>query len=241
MAGAQMADAARPMKRFYTTATIEPGPDGLAILLDGKPVKTPAKAPLLLPGAALADAVAAEWNAQGDKIAPRTMKLTGLANAAIDRIGPERDSFVRALAAYGESDLLCYRAEAPAGLVQCQAALWDPPLAWARRRFDVDFEIVHGVMHRGQPDFTLRQLEAAVAAYPAFALAALSQLVSLSGSLVLALMLAEGATNLDTAWRAATADEDWQAEQWGADADAAARQEARRQDFAAAARFLTLL
>ena len=226
------------MRRFYKAASV--GEDG-AILLDGRPVRTPAQAPLRLPTPALAEAVAAEWNAQGERVDPRAMPLTGLANAAIDRIGPDREAFARGLAAYGESDLLCYRAESPPRLVERQAALWDPILAWARRRYDVDFEVTGGIVHRRQSTATVERLAHAVHARSAFALAALSPLVTVSGSLVIALALAEGAIDLDTAWAAATLDEHWQAEQWGEDAEAAAALAARRRDFDAAYRFLTLL
>ena len=229
------------MTRFYSHATLRTAQGGFEILLDERPVKTPARRPLLLPTEPLARAVAEEWNAQGEKVDPRSMPLTGLANAAIDRVAPDAESFARGLAAYGANDLLCYRAEGPSSLVARQAELWDPLLAWARRRFDVDFEIVCGIMHRPQHEATLRQLAHAVAARDPFALAGLSPIVTIGGSLIVALALAEEAIDLDTAWSAATLDEAWQAEQWGEDAEAAAALEARRHDFAAAYRFLTLI
>lgn len=225
------------MKRFYKEAAALGG----EILLDDRPVMTPARNPLALPTPALAEAVAAEWNAQGEKIDPRTMKLTGLANAAIDRIAPDKDSFAAGLAAYGESDLLCYRAEAPAPLVALQAAHWDPLLAWARRRYDVDFEIVSGIMHRAQPGCTIAHLRHAVVSRSPWELAALAPLVTISGSLIVALGLVEQAVDLDTAWAAATVDEAWQAERWGEDEEAADRMAARRAEFEAAERFLRLL
>lgn len=229
------------MKRFYTEAGVRPADAGHEVLLDGRPVRTPARAPLIVPTEKLARAIAAEWNAQGEEIEPRSMSLTGLANAAIDRVAPDPLAFAGALAAYGESDLLCYRAEGPARLAERQAELWDPILAWARRRFDVDFETVCGIVHRAQPERTLEQLRRAVAVHPAFELAALSPLVTLSGSLLIALALADGAIDLDAAWAAATLDEAWQAEQWGEDAEAAAVLERRRRDFAVAYEFLILL
>ena len=229
------------MTRFYSHATLRAAQGGFEILLDERPVKTPARRPLLLPTEPLARAVAEEWNAQGEKVDPRSMPLTGLANAAIDRVAPDAESFARGLAAYGENDLLCYRAAGPSSLVARQAELWDPLLAWARRRFDVDFEIVCGIMHRPQHEATLRQLAHAVAARDPFALAGLSPIVTIGGSLIVALALAEEAIDLDTAWSAATLDEAWQAEQWGEDAEATAALEARRHDFAAAYRFLTLI
>jgi chaperone required for assembly of F1-ATPase len=225
------------MKRFYEAATASEG----EILLDGRPVVTPARNRLALPTEALAVAVAAEWNAQSGDVLPRTMPLTGLANAAIDRVAPDRDSFAAGLAAYGESDLLCYRAEGPASLVERQSLEWDPILAWARRRYDVDFEIVSGIMHRRQPPHTVARLGHAVATLGAFELAALAPLVTIAGSLVIALALFEDGIGFDRAWAAATLDEAWQAERWGEDSEAAARIEARRVEFEAAWRFLRLL
>jgi chaperone required for assembly of F1-ATPase len=225
------------MKRFYKAATVEGG----EVLLDRRPVRTPARRALALPNEALGAAIAAEWNAQGDVVRPRTMPLTGLANAAIDRVAPDKEAFARGLAHYGESDLLCYRAEGPASLVARQAAVWDPILAWARRRFDVDFEVTSGVIHRPQPANTIAQLAQAVLALDPFALAALAPLVTISGSLVVALALLEEAIDLETAWAAATLDEAWQAEHWGEDAEATARLAARREEFEAAERFLRLL
>jgi chaperone required for assembly of F1-ATPase len=226
------------VKRFYRQASA--AEDG-AILLDGRPVRTPAQAALRLPTRALADAVVAEWNAQGERVDPRAMPLTGLANAAIDRVGADKEGFARGLAAYGETDLLCYRAETPARLVERQASAWDPILAWARRRYDVDFEVAAGIIHRPQSPATVERLAHAVHSRSAFELAALSPLVTISGSLVIALALAEGAIELDAAWAAASLDEQWQADQWGEDAEAAAALAARRRDFEAAHLFLTLL
>ena len=226
------------MKRFYRAARAT---DEGGIALDGKPVRTPARNPLVLPTAALAEAVAEEWNAQGDKVDPRAMPLTGLANAAIDRIAPDQDAFARGLAAYGGSDLTCYRAEAPPRLVERQSAHWDPILAWARRRFDVDFEVTSEILHRPQPPATVDRLAHAVLAGSPFELAALAPLVNVSGSLLIALALAEGAIELDAAWSAAALEELWHAEQWGEDAEAAATLAARRRDFEAAWRFLSLL
>ena len=238
MARAALADTAGRMKRFYKAATVGPG---RAILLDGRPVKTPGRVDLAPPSAALADAIAAEWEAQDETINPRSMPLTGLANAAIDRIAPDKDAFARGLTAYGESDLICYRPERPAPLVARQAGHWDPILAWARRRYDVDFTVAEGVIHAQQPAHTIDQLAQAVLARDAFQLAGLSPLVTVSGSLLIGLAFADEAIDLDTAWAAATVDEAWQAEQWGEDAEAAKALANRRADFAAGHRFLTLL
>ncbi len=229
------------MKRFYRQATVSPEAGGVGILLDGRPVRTPARSPLRVPTEELAEAIAEEWNAQGDKIEPHLMPLTGLANAAIDRVAPDPAAFARGLAQYGESDLLCYRADGPQSLVERQARAWDPLLGWARVRFGVEIEITSGVMHRAQPARTVEQFGRAVAARGAFQLAGLAPLVTIAGSLIVALALAEGAIGLEAAWDAAMLDEAWQAEQWGADPLAAASLENRRREFEGAYRFLTLL
>jgi chaperone required for assembly of F1-ATPase len=229
------------VKRFYREAAAAPGEGGVAILLDGRPVKTPARHPLLAPTEELAGAIAAEWNGQGEEIDPRAMPLTGLANAAIDRVAPDPAAFAQGLAAYGDSDLLCYRSEGPQELVLRQEERWDPLLAWARRRYDVEFDTVCGVMHKPQPAETVERLARAVPAGDPFRLAALAPLVTISGSLVVALALAEGEIGLEDAWAAATLDEAWQAERWGEDALAAQSLKARRRDFDAAYNFLTLL
>lgn len=226
------------MKRFWKNVAIDPD---RGIRLDDKPVRTPGKQPLILPTPAMADAVADEWRAVagGAEIDPRTMPLTGLANAAIERIDPA--AFAKSLAAFGESDLLCYRAEGPADLVARQAAEWDPLLDWARQRYDVHFEIATGIMHRHQPPLTLARLTEAVAACNAWELAGLSPIVTIGGSLVAALALFEGAATADAVWRAVELDEDWQAEQWGRDDLSLAALESRRRDFGAGVRFLGLL
>lgn len=229
------------MKRFYKHAAAVPSAGGVAILLDERPVKTPGRHPLLVPTEELAEAIAEEWNGQGDEIDPRSMPLTGLANAAIDRVSPDPAAFATTLAQYGESDLLCYRAQGPRPLVERQSKQWDALLHWARHRFDIELETVCGVMHRPQPPASVNQLAAATAARDPFRLAGLSPLVTVSGSLIIALALAEGAISLEDGWAAATLDEQWQAEQWGEDPLAAAAIAARRTDFDAAYRFLTLL
>ncbi len=226
------------MRRFWKDVTVEPG-NGIA--LDGKPVRTPGRAPLALPTPQLAEAVAAEWRTVGETIDPRAMPLTGLANAAIDRIAADPAAFAAGLAAYGESDLLYYRAEDPPELVARQEATWDPLLEWARGRYDVHFEPTTGVMHRAQPEATVARLSEAVAALDPFRLAGLSPLVTVSGSLIAALALLEGAADRETVWRAAQIDEDWQAEQWGEDDLATRARDAHRADFEAGARFLDLL
>ncbi len=226
------------MKRFWkeVTITAERG-----IALDGRPVRTPGRLALILPNDALAGAVAEEWRAVDGEIDPRAMPITGLANTAIERIAPDPAAFAAGLAAWGESDLLCYRAESPEPLVERQAAAWDPLLDWARARYDVHFVVTAGIMHQPQPSPTLTRLAEAVAARSAFELAPLAPIVTITGTLVGALALLEGATDAATLWAAAHIDEDWQAELWGRDPLALAAYEERQRDFNAAVRFLDLL
>lgn len=225
------------MKRFWTNASAADG----AVLLDGRTVRTPKRNPLTLPSDRLARAIAAEWNAVGDIIDPRAMPLTGLANAAIDIVGADPAAFAESLARYGESDLLVYRAESPAPLVARQQNQWDPLLDWAGRRYDVTFALAAGVIHRPQPETTLTRLRAAIAGRTAFELAGLSPIVTIGGSLLVALALIEDAATPDTLWDAVTLDEAWQEEQWGTDALATKAREARRAEWDAAVRFLDLL
>ncbi|WP_085810322.1 ATP12 family chaperone protein [Sphingomonas sp. TZW2008] len=226
------------MKRFWQAVTIDAD---RVVRLDDRPVRTPGRVPLALPTPALAAAVADEWRAVTDTIDPRAMPLTGLANAAIDRVAPDPAAFARGIAAYAESDLLAYRAESPAELVAREAAAWDPLLDWAERRYDVHFVRVGGIMHQPQPAATIARLHEAVVSRDAFALVALQPIVTITGTLVGSLMLSEGAIDPDTLWHAVTVDETWQAEQWGEDAEASAALAARRRDFDAAVRFLSLL
>lgn len=225
------------MKRFWRDVAVEDG----RVLLDGRPVRTPARYELRLPNAALAEAVASEWRSIGATVDPRAMPFTGLANAAIDRVAPDPSTFAAGLAVYGETDLLCYRSADPPDLRARQDALWDPPLVWARQRYDVAFDVTTGIVHRPQPPATVARLAAATAAHDPFALAALSPIVTIGGSLVVALMLAEGAIAADAAFDACHLDELWQAELWGEDAIAADARAARRADYLSAASFLALL
>ena len=226
------------MKRFWTTVTLD---DDRAVQLDGKPVRTPGRVPLALPSATLAEAVAEEWRAVVGEIDPRTMPMTGLANAAIDRITPDPLLFAQGLAAYAESDLLCYRADSPEDLVALQAAAWDPLLDWARTRYDVHIEVTTGILHVAQPVATLARLGDAIAARGPYELAALSPIVTIGGSLIAALALAERAATPEQVWDAVTLDEEFQAERWGRDPLAEAGIETRRREFAAGVRLLTLI
>lgn len=222
------------MRRFWTDVSVQ---DNNGIALDGRPVRTPARTPLVLPTRALADAVADEWRAVESELDPRAMVLTGLANAATDRIATDRAAFADGLARYGESDLTCYRAETPPDLAAAQAAAWDPVLRWARTRYDVHLEAVGGVMHRAQPPATLARLGDVTGSLDAWALAGLSPMVTTTGSLLIALMVRDGALDADAGWTAANLDEDWQAERWGRDLLAEQAQANRRRDYDAGLRF----
>jgi chaperone required for assembly of F1-ATPase len=229
------------MKRFWKDVTVEEQGGAWAVRLDGRAVKTPARAPLAVPTKHLAEAIADEWRAVADKIDPPGMPLTGLANAAIDRVAPARQAFAAGLARYAEADLACYRAEGPRPLVERQEAHWDALLGWARRRYDLDFCTTAGIVHVAQPAATVERLSHAVAALDPYGLAALSTLVTIGGSLVGGLAVLEGAMTAEQAWEAVSMDERWQLEQWGSHAEAEAALENRRRDFLAAARFLELL
>jgi chaperone required for assembly of F1-ATPase len=229
------------VKRFYKEAAVAPAGSGFGLRLDGREVKTPARALLAVPSLGLAEAIADEWRSQGESIDPHAMPLTGLANAAIDRVAPDAAQFTAGLARYGENDLICYRADGPERLVLRQAGLWDPFVAWARTRYDIELKVRQGVMHQPQPEATVARLTKAVAARDPFELAGLSPLVTVGGSLVIGLALAERAFGLDQAWAAASLDDQWQLDQWGEDTEAVAALANRRRDFEAGARFLELL
>jgi chaperone required for assembly of F1-ATPase len=225
------------VKRFYAEVTVAPGDGGHAIHLDGRAVKTPKRALLVLPTRALADAVAAEWAAQGEEILPGTMKLTGLANAAIDVVGTEVAAMI---GGYAETDALVYRGEDSALLAQ-QAAMWNPLLDQAEQRWGVQFTLASGIVHVAQPADTVAALRSAVAALNAWRLAALSPLTTIGGSLVVALGVENGEIDAGTGWAAVTLEEVFQEQRWGIDADAVKTRTLKEQDWLAAAQFAALL
>lgn len=229
------------MKRFWKEVSVKTEVGGWTILLDGRSVRTPARALLVVPSRRLADGVADEWRTVGENVDPRAMPLTGLTNGAIDRIAPELETFKLGVARYAEADLLCYRSATPRELANRQEQQWDPLLGWARRRYDVDFVITNELAHVAQPRATIEQLSQAVLALDPFSTAGLSKLVTIGGSLVGALAVFEKVVTPDQAWEALSVDEQWQLEQWGADPEGAAALENRGCDFLAAARFLGLL
>ncbi len=226
---------------FWTAATVAPAEGGYAVLLDGRPVRTPGKASLTLPSRALAEAVAEEWAAQRETVAPTTMPVTRLANSAIDKVTAQFDEVAQLLAAYGGSDLLCYRADHPAELVARQAAGWDPLLDWAADRFDAPLTTTAGIMHVDQPPDSLARLAAEVAALTPFELAAFHDLVAIPGSLVLGLAAVHEVAPPEELWALSRIDEEWQAEQWGSDEEAEDAAARKRADFLQAHRTFDLV
>ncbi|WP_342077142.1 ATP12 family protein [Yoonia sp. SS1-5] len=227
-------------KRFWKVAEVVAGPEGHEIHLDGRPVKTPAKASLVVPTDAMARAIAQEWDAQADKVDPRTMPVTRSANAAIDKVRVQRNEVIDLLAEYGDSDLLCYRASGPEGLVLKQAAAWDPMLEWAAQTLGVHLAVGQGVMHVAQDPGAVARLRSEIAGLDEFALAAAHDLISLSGSLVLACAVMREHIAPQDAWDRSRVDEDWQISQWGADDEASAAAEVKRAAFFHAAKFYDL-
>jgi len=225
------------MKRFYKTVTTQPVDNGHALLLDNRPVKTPMREPLVLPTVAMADAVAGEWDAQGEEIIIASMPLTGFANAALDQVAPQRQRFVDDIAAYGETDTLCYRADPGDPLAERQDRDWEPILKWAENRYDISMIRVAGIIHQPQSTHSLSRLKAPVMAMDPFTLTGFSTLTSLGGSLVCALALLEKAFDSERIWQAICLEELWQEELWGADGEAVQAREHRRAALDAAWRF----
>lgn len=228
-------------RRFYASVDIEPVAEGYALRLDGRRVKTPAKRMLAVPTRRLAEAIAAEWQGQGERIEPDTMPLTKLANSAIDAVAEATAAVRGDIRAFAGSDLLCYRAEGPPGLGLRQARSWDPVLSWAEQELGTRFRVVSGVMPIRQSDTALAAIENVLATVDAFRLTALHTLTTLLGSAVLALACRYDRFSPDAVWSAAHVDEDWQIELWGRDAEADERRAWRRLEFDAACRMLRLL
>lgn len=229
------------MKRFWTETSVSETEGGWAVTLDGRSIRTPAKAALILPTQAYAEAVAAEWEAQAEVVKPETMPVTRSANAAIDKVTVQFDEVAAMIAAYGETDLLCYRAESPDALVTRQAEAWDPLLDWAAETLGARLVPTQGIVHRPQDPQALARLHDETRALDPFALAAFHDLVALSGSLVIGFAAARGARAADALWQLSRVDEDWQAAQWGVDEEAAAQAALKRTDFLKAAEIFALL
>ena len=227
-------------KRFYKAASVGEGPEGHAVLLDGKPVRTPARRALAAPTRALGEALAAEWNAQAETIDPARMPLTRLANTIIDGVADKPAEVADEVAKYLGSDLLFYRADGPAGLVARQGQHWDPVLDWARDSLGAHFILAEGVMHVAQPEPAVAAARAALPGDP-WVIGAAHVLTTVTGSALLALALIHGVRDPDQVWAAAHVDEDWNVEQWGADEEAMVRRASREVDFRAAVQIVKAL
>lgn len=227
-------------RRFYKLASVGAGEGGWQVLLDGKALRSPAKRPFALPTQALADAIAAEWNAQGEKIEPHSMPLMQFAATAIDRLADTRDAAVLETAAYCDSDLVCYRAPEPAALTRRQEEAWQPLVAWVARRYDVALNVTTGLNAIAQPAHARTTFQRVLEAQDLFALTALAALTGGAGSLVIALAVSEGRITPEEGADAALLEELFQIEKWGSDSEAEKRRAGIRADLAAAARFLKL-
>lgn len=230
-----------PARRPYREVAVARLPEGHGVRLDDRALLSPAGRALVLPTAALAEAIAEEWRAQGDRISPPTMPLMQFATTAVDKVAAAPVDTVAAIAAYAETDLLCYRAEAPAALVERQQRLWQPILDWAALHLDASFAVVTGIQPRPQPPAVLAAVRGAIARLDPFRLAALASLTGATGSVVLALAIAAGRIDAETAFALSQLDESFQIERWGEDAEAARRRASLRLDILMAARFLALL
>lgn len=229
------------MKRFYKDVSVAEGEDGHQVRLDGKPVKTPAGAVLVLPAVALAEAIALEWRAQKKTIEPVTMPLTLLANSAIDRTPLNKGIVIDEIMNYARHDLLCYRAEGPKDLIRAEAEAWDPYIAWAREDLCVKFKVTTGIETVAQDPNSLARLQAMLRLLDPFILTALHHATALAGSAILALALWQGLERADEIWQAAQVDEDYQSDKWGEDAEAVKTRSARRDQWLAAGHFIQAL
>lgn len=227
-------------KRFYQVVATEATADGWRILLDGRVVKTPRRAELLLPTAALAEALAGEWRTQGAQIDPASMLLTKLSNTAIDAVTPNLAAVAENVLSFAARDLICYRAQAPESLVEFQSTCWDPLLAWAEQHYRARLTATEGIMPVDQPPASLAALATSLARLDPFALTSLHVMTTLTGSAILALAHIEGRLSLEKSWAAAHVDEDYQIGHWGEDADARKRRALRFADFTGASEFFRL-
>ena len=233
--------AAWEQKVFWSEVSVSKTEGGFQILLDGRGVKTPAKATLLVPTETFADQISAEWRALEDKVDPEKLPFTKLANAAIDKVAVQSEPIIGMLAEYGTTDLLCYRATLPKGLADKQEQVWQPLLDWFAATHGVTLEVGSGVMPIRQPTEVLAKCEALLKPYTHFELAAIYDLISLSGSFVIGLAVACEKLDAASAWTASCIDEDWQIAEWGKDEDATSLAATRQQAFERAAFVLSLL
>lgn len=227
------------MKRFYKTVTVEQTPEGFRLLLDAKPVLTPAGKPLRLESRALAEAVAEEWRAQGEEVQPGSMPLTRLVNSVLDGVRTARQEVIAAILRFGESDLLTYRAESPAELAQRQAR-WDAVLDWVADRHGARLIVTAGISPIEQPPAALNALSRVVASRDDYAVAALHILASVTGSLVLGLAVLDEELSAADAFALSRLDEEFQAEKWGRDGAAQARAQRLAREMEQAVRLMRL-
>jgi chaperone required for assembly of F1-ATPase len=227
-------------KRFYQKADVADAPGGFAITLDDRPIRTPSGHQVVVPTRGIADAIAAEWNAQQETLDPLTMPLTRFANSVVDAVVDRVDAVSDDVAKYLGSDLLFYRASHPEALVAREAEHWDPVVFWAAETLGAHFILAEGIVHVRQPDTAIAAARAALPADP-WSIAALHVVTTLTGSALLALALMRGVLDRDQVWAAAHVDEDWNIEKWGVDEEVAARRAARLIDFKAAADILKSL
>jgi chaperone required for assembly of F1-ATPase len=228
-------------KRFYEKADYEPRDGVFCLVLDGKPTFTPAKNPLEIPSAALAKAIAKEWEQQAEQIDPSAMLLTKLANSALDHVKDRRQQVIDDIVNFAGSDLICYMAEDPQELMMKQMAAWGPALDWLRQGLAADFEVTHGINHVAQSEQSLGQVRLALKDLDAFSLTSIHTMTTLMGSALLTLAHIAGMYDVASIWQSAHIDEDWQMSKWGKDGEALARREQRWREMEAASRFLDLL
>jgi chaperone required for assembly of F1-ATPase len=227
-------------KRFYTSAGVAEAEDGFSITLDGKPIKTPSGKVVVAPRQEIAEAIAAEWQAQGETINPLTMPLTRFANSVVEAVVERTDTVTDDVAKYLGTDLLFYRAGHPEALIAKESAHWDPIVFWAAETLGAHFMLSEGIMHVRQPDTAIAAARAAFPKNP-WSIAALHVVTTLTGSALLALALSHGVRDPDQIWAAAHVDEDWNIEKWGIDEEVAARRASRLVDFRAAVQILNAL
>jgi chaperone required for assembly of F1-ATPase len=231
--------ARHPRRFFREAAPTGSGPFGIA--LDGRPLKTPSKRDFLVPSLALAEAIAAEWNGQGNRVNPERMALTKLANTAIDRVADSEQRIIDDIVGYAGADLVCYRATEPEGLVQREGKAWDPIMDWGAEFFDAEFQTTVGIIHQRQDDAAIQAVRRYLTELDAMRLCAIHNLTTLTGSALIATALTEGLLDADDAWHAAHVDEDWQIERWGRDEEATQRRMRQEEEFRQTVRFLSLL
>ncbi len=238
MAAAQRLARQELPRRFYKVASVAEQEGAFALLLDGKAARTPGRKPLSVADRAVAEALAAEWDGQGEHIDPAAMPLTRIVNSAIDRVAGEMPAVRAEIVKYAGSDLVCYRGGEPQTLVEAQEAAWSPVLAWAREALGARFVLVEGIVAVAQPAESLAAVAAAVADLDPLRLAAVHVVTTLTGSAIIALAVLHGRLSAEAAWTAAHVDEDWQMTQWGRDELALQRRAARWQEMEAAALIL---